>query len=99
MAINIATESVLTFRAAIKLLPRRRRGRSVNVATMYRWSQRGCRGVRLETIQVGGTRCTSIEAVQRFFEALSADADCPGAVNTSKSDLQAVLRECEQAGI
>ena len=31
----------------------------------------GCRGVVLETIQVGGTRCTSREALQRFFENLS----------------------------
>jgi hypothetical protein len=28
----------------------------------------------LETLQVGGTRCTSAEALQRFFEALTRGA-------------------------
>jgi hypothetical protein len=52
-------------------LPRRRRGRKTHVSTLFRWSTAGCRGVILETIQVGGTRCTSREALQRFFERLS----------------------------
>jgi hypothetical protein len=78
MPINIATDQLLTFSAAAKLLPRRRRGRRVNVATLYRWSVRGCRGVRLETVQIGGTRCTSVEALQRFFEALSPRIVVPG---------------------
>jgi len=50
----------------------RREGKRPNVATLYRWSTTGCRGVKLDTVQVGGTRCTSREALQRFFEALSA---------------------------
>ena len=39
--------------------------------TVYAWTTRGCRGAVLETIQVGGTRCTSREALQRFFERLT----------------------------
>jgi len=39
--------------------------------TVYAWTTRGCRGAVLETIQVGGTRCTSREALQRFFEHLT----------------------------
>jgi hypothetical protein len=42
-----------------------------HVATVYRWSTTGFRGVILETIQVGGTRCTSYEALQRFCERLT----------------------------
>jgi hypothetical protein len=52
-------------------LPRRRRGKRINVSTLYRWATVGCKGIVLETIQVGGTRCTSREALQRFFERLS----------------------------
>jgi hypothetical protein len=48
------------------------RGRHVAVSTLYRWSTVGLRGVRLETIQVGGTRCTSVQALRRFFERLSS---------------------------
>ena len=32
----------------------------------------GLRGVRLEYVQVGNTRCTSKEALARFFEQLKA---------------------------
>jgi hypothetical protein len=36
---------------------------------------RGVRGVRLETLMVGGTRCTSVEALQRFFERITVATD------------------------
>ncbi len=63
-------EEILTLRHAAQRLPRRRSGRRPHPATLYRWATDGLRGVRLETIQVGGTTCTSIEALQRFFERL-----------------------------
>ena len=64
-------ETVITLSDAAKELPRRRGGRKAHVSCIYRWSTIGCRGVVLETLQVGGTRCTSKEALQRFFEQLS----------------------------
>jgi Protein of unknown function (DUF1580) len=69
--IDTTAETILTLAHAADELPRRRRGRKTNISTLYRWSQVGCRGIRLETIQIGGTRCTSREALQRFFERLS----------------------------
>jgi len=54
-------------------LPRRRRGKKCHVSTLYRWASVGCRGVRLETVQIGATCCTSREALQRFFESLTAN--------------------------
>lgn len=71
MGINILTESVITLTEATRHLPNRRRGKKPHVATLYRWAHQGLRGIRLETIQVGGTLCTSHEALQRFFERLS----------------------------
>ena len=47
------------------------RTRPVSRATIYRWAQSGIGGVVLETIRVGGSRCTTREALQRFFEELS----------------------------
>lgn len=75
MAINVFEESVLTFAEVARLLPRRRRGRKVHASCIYRWAQAGLKNssgmtVRLETIQIGGTRCTSKEALQRFFDRL-----------------------------
>ncbi|MCH8146942.1 MAG: DUF1580 domain-containing protein [Planctomycetes bacterium] len=71
--INVASERTLSLTEAAKQLPRRRAGKPTHVATVYRWGSRGLRGVRLETIQIGGTRCTSVEALQRFFDRLSTD--------------------------
>ena len=73
MAIDITTEQVLTLRDAAKLLPRRRRGRKPHFSTLWRWATRGLRGVRLETIRIGNCLCTSHEALQRFFDLLSAE--------------------------
>jgi hypothetical protein len=52
-------------------LPTRRGGRRIHVSCLYRWASTGVYGVRLETIQVGGTTCTSREALEQFFAALA----------------------------
>jgi hypothetical protein len=70
--IDTINESVISFSQAADELPRRRRGRKAHISTLYRWATVGCRGVVLESIQIGATRCTSREALQRFFERLSA---------------------------
>ena len=68
--IQLDSEHVLSLREATQQLPRRRTGQRPHIATLYRWATDGLRGVQLETLQVGGTLCTSIEALQRFFERL-----------------------------
>ena len=75
LVIDISRESMISLSEAAKSLPRRRAGRKPNIATLYRWTTVGCRGVVLEFLQIGGTRCTSREAMQRFFDALTAQAD------------------------
>ena len=75
--IDLDTEQVISLGEAAERLPRRGRGRKPHLATLYRWSNHGVRGVRLETIQIGGTRCTSVEALQRFVETLSSQ-NSPG---------------------
>jgi hypothetical protein len=69
--IDYLVEHIITFPQACDEIPRRRRGRKTHVSTLHRWATAGCKGVVLETIQIGGTRCTSREALQRFFERLS----------------------------
>lgn len=68
--VDVLDEQIVTLKEACKLLPRRN-GRRMHVATVYRWSVAGVRGVVLETIQVGGARCTSLEAIRRFCEELT----------------------------
>ena len=70
------TETLVSLTEAARLLPRRRAGKKPHVSCIYRWTTVGCKGVILESIQVGGTRCTSRDALARFFEALTY-ADSP----------------------
>ena len=39
-------------------------------STVYRWAQRGRRGVRLRAVTVGATRCTTEAWLMEFFEAV-----------------------------
>lgn len=70
--IDPLTERVVSLTDAAKLCPRRRAGKQPHASCMYRWTTTGCRGVVLESVQVGATRCTSHEAMARFFAALTA---------------------------
>jgi hypothetical protein len=69
--IDLESENVFTLTEAVKHLPRRNSGRRQHPSTVVRWAKKGLRGVQLETIRVGGTLCTSLEALQRFCNALS----------------------------
>jgi len=72
VATNWVNENLITLSAAAKRLPQRRRGKRPHASTLFRWTTRGLRGVVLESTQVGGTRCTSLEALQRFFNRLKS---------------------------
>ena len=67
--IDIETEHVCPLRELRHHPALKRNGRKPHVATLWRWANRGRRGVRLETVMIGGQRCTSHEALQRFIEA------------------------------
>ncbi len=77
MPIDIRVEQIFSLTEATKLqcFRSRRGGKHINVSTIWRWATAGCRGVKLETIMAGGTRATSLEAVERFFERLTLQAD------------------------
>jgi hypothetical protein len=70
--IDLANETLISLADVPDHLPLRRGGKRPHVSCIYRWVQRGCRGIRLEVLQVGGTKCTSLQALQRFFDRLSA---------------------------
>lgn len=64
-------EQPICLKEATRLLPSLRCSRRIHVSTLHRWSRKGVKGVRLETIRVGGTHCTSIAALERFFARLA----------------------------
>ncbi len=97
--IVLAKETVVSFAEAAGFFPRRRQGKKPNIATLYRWSTNGCRGVVLETCQVGGTRCTSIEAIQRFVDALSLPGGQPVRRASSLTAHAAAERELDRENL
>lgn len=73
--VDLANEQPVPLAHIARRVPNSKGGRGVNVATIWRWCSRGVKGVRLETVQVGGIRMTSDEALTRFFERLTAAAN------------------------
>ena len=71
--IDILKDELVPIRAVPGRLPRQPNGKTVNLATVYRWMQRGvCGGIRLEFAKVGGMTYTSVEALQLFSERVTA---------------------------
>jgi hypothetical protein len=101
--IDVLTEQVLSLGDAAKTLPARRGGKRPHVSCLYRWTVNGCRGVILESVAIGGTRCTSREALARFFDQLSfADGLSPLAQQRTEKQRQravdAAARDLEERG-
>ncbi len=76
-SIDLENEHLLSMSQAAtflsKKLPGRRGGRPIHTSTLHRWTTRGLKGVRLEVMCAGGTRFTSIPAIERFFVRLGSD--------------------------
>lgn len=69
MTIDIEAESLIPVSALPAELPNR-----PHISTVWRWIRRGCRGIKLETAQIGGRTFTSREAKNRFVERTTAAA-------------------------
>ncbi len=102
MSIDVATQTVFPLADTPAHVPRRRGGKKLNKATAFRWAKDGLRGVRLETLRVGGTLCTSVEALQRFFERLSEEEPRATQMRTPaarQNALARVDRELDSLGV
>ena len=70
----------------------------VHISAVYRWTKSGSRGVRLESLRIGGQKVTSIEAIQRFIEATtrnSTGGSLPPSKPTSRQR-EAAIRKAER---
>lgn len=85
MSINVSKERLLSPREAAKHRAFVRDGKPVNLGTLYRYIQRGTKGIRLETIATPRGRMTSDEAIVRFIERLSMPALSPAAPTPSQT--------------
>jgi len=94
-SIDLENERLLTLAGAARYLskkmPDRWGGKPCHISSVYRWTARGVKGVRLETLQVVGAKMTSVEAIGRFVARLSGNA--PGSSETTPAKLAAAGRK------
>jgi hypothetical protein len=99
--LDLQNEELFRFKEAVKLIPKNN-GKTAHLSILYRWSSVGLKGVRLEFVQAGGTRCTSREAIQRFFNRLT-EAESPAPISKTPAqrqrEIEAAERELDKAGI
>jgi hypothetical protein len=67
MAIQIGKEKLITFQDAHKYI-HELTGLTRSAAMIYRWSRQGVKGIKLDSVKVGGSVFTSREAIIRFVD-------------------------------
>ena len=96
--IDMSEETLIPIGQVPQKLPPRPSGKSVHVTSVYRWINHGVRGVKLESLKVGGTTYTSTEALQRFAEGLShpRDVSTPPYSLTRQREIERAAREVSE---
>ena len=75
--LSLLNEDVIPLSAVPDEIP----GKQIHPTTVWRWSNRGVRGIRLEVVKVGYEIRTSRQAVRRFLERINLPATSePGVV-------------------
>jgi hypothetical protein len=103
MAIDIKTEPFIDLDEAAKLFPGKTGG-TVHRLTVRLYSTRGKYGVVLESWLAGPRRVTTVAAVERFIEAVTAAANgmptrpdrAPVANRTKREQAAAARRACRE---
>ena len=86
--IDTASERLLSLREVSASLSTR-----PHVCTVWRWVQKGVRGIRLQTTVIGGRRFTSAEKLAEFIAATTAAADgSPPPTRTPRQRQRAIER-------
>jgi len=97
--IDLTQEELVPIRDVPKHLPPRPTGKRVHISAVYRWLLRGIRGVRLESLKIGGTTYTSKEALQRFADRLTSPAHVsdtvPATTLTRKRQIDRAAKQVE----
>jgi hypothetical protein len=107
--LDLTAETPLPLAAAAKRIPPGRSGKKTHISTLVRWIKEGAKSptgevVRLEAARLGSRWVTSLEALQRFSQALTpAGSDAPTAAPRTPGQRrrasEAAARELEKAGI
>src|SRR5436853_358752 len=97
MSIDPFSEPVFPLAKAAKRIPHLRADRPVAPSTLWRWATVGLRGIKLETTTIGGTTCTSDNALRQFFSALSGNTKREG--KPAEAEQRHVEEELDREGI
>jgi hypothetical protein len=100
MTIDAKAETIISFSDARSAFPGI--DRRLSLATLHRWRLHGIRGIKLETILIGGLRYTSREAITRFVASQNADEAPAAPVITAsqrRKQSEAARTELEKMGI
>jgi hypothetical protein len=99
--IDLSLEDPISLPQTTRLLPPGREDRPVTLSCVLRWILKGAPGpdgkrIRLEALRVGGRWVTTIQALQRFAEALTPHLD--GEPTPAQRTPTARRRAAERAG-
>jgi hypothetical protein len=89
--IDIVTEHIRLLAKASPDVPGR-----PHTSTLVRWALRGVKGIKLETVVIGGRRYTSVEAIERFITRLSMPQ---ASLNTPTNSEERIRQQLDAAGI
>jgi hypothetical protein len=88
-------EKCMSLAKAAKMLPALRGGKPPHPSTLYRWATEGRKSTKgkivyLEICKIGGTNCTSMEALIRFFDRQNdiEPADQPESIEQTNLEKQ-----------
>jgi len=85
-------EELLTFAEVARRLPPRRGGTRTALSTLWRWSNRGSRGVILRVVRVGGNVYVPYSALIKFIEQRSAVDHAPQTPSPTVASRRAMRR-------
>jgi hypothetical protein len=68
--VDLSAETIISLKEVCRLVPGRT-GKGLALTTVFRWSFHGCRGKRLETFLIGGTRFTTLRNLNCFIAAIN----------------------------
>jgi len=96
MSIDFESETIITIGEGCRAFP----PNGISDATMARWIQKGVKGVKLETLLIGGRRVTSREAICRFIARQNPD-ESPAIITKTQRRRQseAARQALQEAGI
>lgn len=103
MAIDPLNEHLISLTEAARMFPRNAAGKPPHLSRIYSYTTAGLRGVVLDSIQCGSRRCTSREAVGRFFaeltRAVRGDSAAPTRLDAERDNRTDVDAELDRVGL